>query len=304
MNNRLGGVRVSAILIPVMIILLLAVGFGVYSQKNGFKQGATEFGSAEMPVSLHHKISPVPQPIVETDDPSILSTPEDQTTTAESETQTDAMPDGPSILDAASAVGAVEKSGIGTVAIEPLEPVPVSESRVDQDTAAGARQTDDETATQGLNTGQSETTPVEQAETPASVEQKAPSESASTSPSEPDATAQTIAATRPSTPKDASVSEGQTLPEPDLTDKIAVSNPFYTIQVGAYRSLANAEQTVARMQRAGYDAYVVETDDPSVRSWYLVRFGRFDRAGPAREQLNAYNQEHQAQAILARSDRF
>ena len=287
-----------------MIVLLLAVGFGVYSQKGGFKQGAAKSNVAEVPASLHHKIPSAPQPTVETEDTSIQSAPEDQTATTESETQSSAMMDVPSTHDEAATGIAVEKPDTGAASLDPLEPVTSSEGMVDEDTAAGVRQPADDSAKQDLNTGKSETPPVERTESPASVGQMAPSESTPTTLSETDATGQTAATTGPSTPKNESVPAGQTVPEPEISDKMEVSKPFYTIQVGAYRSLANAEQSVARMQSAGYDAYVIESGGPSVRSWYLVRFGRFDELAPAREGLNAYNQEHKAQAILTRSDRF
>lgn len=70
----------------------------------------------------------------------------------------------------------------------------------------------------------------------------------------------------------------------------ASSDPFiYFVQVGAYRSLDDAESQRARLSLSGVQAKVTGAGD-SERSVYRVRVGPFaqkEEAEKARERLNA-----------------
>ena len=80
----------------------------------------------------------------------------------------------------------------------------------------------------------------------------------------------------------------------------ATPGPFYILQVGSYRSSAEAQQVRARLARAGIPAQVQHIDDGS-RTWNRVRIGPLSDAQLARvrQQLRTAN----IHALLMRSDR-
>jgi len=87
---------------------------------------------------------------------------------------------------------------------------------------------------------------------------------------------------------------------PSRPERTAGSGPAYLLQVGSYRSSAEADQVRARLARAGISAQVQHVVEGS-RSWNRVRIGPLSDAELARvrEQLRTAN----ISALVIRADR-
>ncbi len=72
----------------------------------------------------------------------------------------------------------------------------------------------------------------------------------------------------------------------------------FTIQVGAFREKAYAQQSRIQWQARGYDAYILEVGDASGRRWYFVRFGRFDTHEDAGSFLVEFQNKEKASAMI------
>ena len=83
-------------------------------------------------------------------------------------------------------------------------------------------------------------------------------------------------------------------------ERAAGSGPSYVLQVGSYRSTAEADQVRARLARAGISAQVQHIVEGS-KSWNRVRIGPLSEAELAkvREQLRTTN----IHALVMRADR-
>ena len=89
-------------------------------------------------------------------------------------------------------------------------------------------------------------------------------------------------------------------PESSRPERAAVSGPAYVLQVGSYRSTAEADQIRARLARAGISAQVQRIVEGS-STWNRVRVGPLSDAELARvrERLRAAN----LHALVIRADR-
>lgn len=108
-------------------------------------------------------------------------------------------------------------------------------------------------------------------------------------------------------------SEVDTPHRPDATQEIprpaanTVESPapeppkrsYFTIQVGAFREKAYAQQSLAQWQDRGYGPYILETVDARERPWYFVRFGQFDNREEAILSLAGFQTKEKASAIIA-----
>lgn len=81
-----------------------------------------------------------------------------------------------------------------------------------------------------------------------------------------------------------------------------LQRPHFTIQVGAFREKAYAKKTLNQLQEKGYDVYIYETADKHMRSWYFVRFGKFDNREEAIISISEFMQIHKRSAIIAKYD--
>jgi cell division protein FtsN len=61
----------------------------------------------------------------------------------------------------------------------------------------------------------------------------------------------------------------------------------YTIQIGSYNVIEQANERVARLQATGFDARVVAVELPKRGTWYRVQAGRFGN----REEAARYGNE-------------
>ena len=74
----------------------------------------------------------------------------------------------------------------------------------------------------------------------------------------------------------------------------------YSIQVGMYGSLANAENMVKRLQANEFDAYVSGFTNKKNETRYNVRFGYFLDKQAAKSALKQYRQSQQADGYLVK----
>lgn len=68
----------------------------------------------------------------------------------------------------------------------------------------------------------------------------------------------------------------------------------FTIQVGSYNVIEQANERVARLQSAGYDARVAVVELPKRGTWYRVQAGRFS----SREEASRYGNELRAKGAV------
>jgi cell division protein FtsN len=89
-------------------------------------------------------------------------------------------------------------------------------------------------------------------------------------------------------------------PGPSRPERTASSGPSYLLQVGSYRSTAEADQVRARLARAGISAQVQHIVEGS-KSWNRVRIGPLSdpELAKVREQLRTAN----IHALVIRADR-
>jgi cell division protein FtsN len=88
---------------------------------------------------------------------------------------------------------------------------------------------------------------------------------------------------------------GTTAPE-------VLQRPHFTIQVGAYREKAYAKNTMKQLQEKGYDGYIYETADKHMRSWFFVRFGKFDNREEAIISIAEFKQSQKRSALITKYD--
>jgi cell division protein FtsN len=68
------------------------------------------------------------------------------------------------------------------------------------------------------------------------------------------------------------------------------------LQLSSFDDRAGADSFRAKLTRAGYAAYVVETEVPDKGTWYRVRLGRYDSYDAA---VTAKKQFESRQQIIA-----
>lgn len=81
-------------------------------------------------------------------------------------------------------------------------------------------------------------------------------------------------------------------------DKMA---PF-SIQVGAFRSKANADEIVAQLTQKGYAPFIFQVTDAQQRSFYMVRFGHYGTRDEAAQALADFTRKQKRNAVIVRSE--
>ncbi len=74
--------------------------------------------------------------------------------------------------------------------------------------------------------------------------------------------------------------------------------PGMTIQVGAFLNKPYAREKVGQLKKKGYAAYIQEVSDAQQRTWYMVRFGHFEKKKEAAASLRQFNQAEKTSAML------
>ena len=90
-----------------------------------------------------------------------------------------------------------------------------------------------------------------------------------------------------------------TKPAPALTKKDQYSGK-YTVQLGAYRSLQEAEEFAQGFKVRGYNPIISEADIPNRGTWFRVSLGVFNTITDAKEYVKAENSLFQGQDIVFR----
>lgn len=81
-------------------------------------------------------------------------------------------------------------------------------------------------------------------------------------------------------------------------DKLA---PF-SLQVGAFRSKANADEIIAQLTQKGYAPFIFQVTDAQQRSFYMVRFGHFGTRDEAAQALADFTRKQKRSAVIVRSE--
>ena len=72
----------------------------------------------------------------------------------------------------------------------------------------------------------------------------------------------------------------------------------FTVQVGAFREVEQAEKALAELNKSGYEAYVVPYISSVGSNWYLVRIGKFNTHQEAREYAVSFERAEGMEAIV------
>lgn len=88
-----------------------------------------------------------------------------------------------------------------------------------------------------------------------------------------------------------------------ITDTADVSNARYTIQVGMYADIINAERRVSELEQQQLSAYIDEYTNRQEKQRFNVRFGYFDTLFSARAALEAFEAKTSATGYVARMRR-
>ena len=89
--------------------------------------------------------------------------------------------------------------------------------------------------------------------------------------------------------------------KPSPAGTVTENETRFTIQVGAYRTKAYAENNAAELKRLGYPSLIVKLMDENVKLLYLVRFGRFQTREEAVAAADAFKEKEKIPAVVVRA---
>jgi cell division protein FtsN len=89
-----------------------------------------------------------------------------------------------------------------------------------------------------------------------------------------------------------------TIPAAAATPPDAPAKSAYSVQVGAYRHIANAEQQVARLAARGYAARLVPMAGSGNQTWYTVRIGDYPSQESARVRAVEFTRREKIQSAV------
>ena len=76
---------------------------------------------------------------------------------------------------------------------------------------------------------------------------------------------------------------------------------YFTLQVGAFRQKAYALDTMKKLSKKGYDAFIYELTDSRQRTLHTVRVGRYNSSKEAASALEQFKQKEKVDAIVTRA---
>ncbi len=76
------------------------------------------------------------------------------------------------------------------------------------------------------------------------------------------------------------------------------ANGRYSVQIGSYPTLQEAEKTVESWKSKGYPAYVMVADIPDRGRWYRVRMGGFENRNDATRYLREIQSQESVEALV------
>ena len=78
----------------------------------------------------------------------------------------------------------------------------------------------------------------------------------------------------------------------------------YSIQVGAYLILKNAQNKIIELNEKGYAAKIVNFEDSEGRIWHTVRIGNYSSIKLAQEDAKILNEQDEIEAVVLPSGKF
>ena len=78
----------------------------------------------------------------------------------------------------------------------------------------------------------------------------------------------------------------------------------YSIQVGAYLILKNAQDRISELKEKGYAAKVVNFEDSENRILHTVRIGNYNSIKLAQEDAKILKERDEIEAVVLPSDKF
>ena len=79
---------------------------------------------------------------------------------------------------------------------------------------------------------------------------------------------------------------------------------YYSIQVGAFLVLKNAQAKMDRLTQKGYAARIINFEDRQGRNWHTVRIGNYPSSELAKEEADILISEHKLEAIVLPANKF
>ena len=76
---------------------------------------------------------------------------------------------------------------------------------------------------------------------------------------------------------------------------------YFSLQVGAFRQKAYALDTMKKLSKKGYDAFIYELTDSRQRILHIVRVGRYNSSKEAASALEQFKQKEKIDAIVTRA---
>jgi cell division protein FtsN len=75
----------------------------------------------------------------------------------------------------------------------------------------------------------------------------------------------------------------------------------FSLQVGAFRQKAHALDTMGKLSKKGYDAFIYEVNDSRQRVWHTVCIGRYNSSSEAASALDQLKQKENIDAIITKA---
>lgn len=82
----------------------------------------------------------------------------------------------------------------------------------------------------------------------------------------------------------------------------SVDNARYSVQVGSYPKMDEANRATERWKTKGYPAYVMIANIPDRGQWYRVRIGGFTSRGEAEKYLGEFKTKENAEALVVMNE--
>ena len=76
---------------------------------------------------------------------------------------------------------------------------------------------------------------------------------------------------------------------------------YFSLQVGAFRQKAYAVDTMGKLSKKGFNAFIYEVTDSRQRIWYTVRIGHYNSSKEAASALDQFKQQEKIDAIVTKA---
>jgi cell division septation protein DedD len=141
-------------------------------------------------------------------------------------------------------------------------------------------------------------TPAQEAKTPDAAPAKETSEPAVIASAHDEVTQAQPEEDTPTGTDDAAQAEPETAQPAAAPD---AGTAYFSLQVGAFRQKAYALDTMGKLSKKGYDAFVYDVTDSRQRTLHTVRVGRYNSQGEAASALDRLKQKENIDAIITKA---